>query len=757
MAAKFTLGKRAPMDASEYANQVLALQADAVEYIDGYIAPDRALAQGYYLGDLFGNEEEGRSQIVMTVTRDVVLSIVPEILRIFTASGKLGEFVPNSKRTVEQAAQATDYCNHVFWNDNNGFLILHNAIKDALTVKTGVIKWRWSEDTEVTEAEYTKISRLQLMKLTEDGETEILSAEPSFDPQHTKAEVNYSPGHENDRCRNCVHFLGGKCEEVKGDIDPEYWCELFMPGQAMPTFDVHIRRKRKKQRVVLEGLPPEEFIVHRETRDLDSTIYAGHRSLKTKSDLVAMGYDREEIENLTASDDSLYMTNIEAQTRNPAINLFSNDTGPNDAAKRVLYVEQFVRIDKDGDGIAELRKVCSVGNHILHDEVADSVHFAELCPDPTPHMLIGQSIADQTMDLQLIISAIVRDVLDSLKQSINPRTVVVEGQVNIDDVLNNEVGGIIRARAPGMVTPLDTPFVGQQALPILGYMDAVKQRRTGINDASQGLDPDVLQSTTKDAVTATIQGAQARIEMIARIFAEGGIKRLMKGILKMVIRHQDKPRIIRLRDQFVEMDPRFWDSDLDVQTNVALGRGTDQDKLRGLLLIKQTQEQILQILGPANPLSDISKYRETLAEIAHLMGFKDESKFFGEVDPKVVEQAMAASQNKGPDQVAMLAQIEAKKVELTAQKNQMDAEQKRQEMELNHQFEMFKARLDAFTRLAVEQIKLTGSFDEANLEAAVAQNEAVIKADTERYRAEVNAAAQQNAARINAENRVTNG
>ena len=680
-------GPRHIMDDYEFGLQVHGTISDAMLFIDGYIAPDRALAQAYYLGRLFGNEEEGRSEVVMTEVRDSVLAAIPDLLRIFTQTTTIVQFIPNNKQSVAQADQATDYVNHIFWNDNAGFEIFHNCLKDALTVKTGVIKWRWSDDIQVSEAEYSGISHDQLLLLQREDDTEILEAEPV-----TKQEA----------------------VSVEGNV--------IVPAEIV--YDVRIRRERKKQRVVLECVPPEEFLIDRETRDLDTSRYIGHRSLKTVSDLVDMGYDPDEIENISNSDDSYYLTNLEAITRNPAINIFSRDTGPNSALKRFVYVESWIRIDRDGDGIAELRKVCSIGPHILFDEVADEVPFAVFCPDPTPHLLIGQSIADQTMDLQLIKSSVTRDLLDSLKQSINPRTVVVEGQVNLDDVLNNEIGNVIRARQPGMVQPLETPFQGQYALPVLAYLDNIKERRTGVSDAAAGLDPDALQSATPNAVQNTIQAGQGRKEMIARLFADNGMKRLMKGIYRMVIRHQDKPRIIRLRGEFVEMDPRFWDSDLDCVPNVALGRGSDQQSMAFLSQVKQTQEQIIQLLGPTNPLAPIEKYRETLAELCHLAGFKDETKFFADVTGADLMQHVQQQPQK-QDPTMMLAQIEQQKVQVQAQKNQAEAQQKQAQMMADHQQAMIKMRLDAAVKIATAQIAATGSFNEAQLEALISHDEAI--------------------------------
>jgi hypothetical protein len=683
-------GPRHLMDDYEFGLQVHGTISDAMLFIDGYIAPDRALAQAYYLGRLFGNEQEGRSEVVMTEVRDTVLAIIPDLLRIFTQTTTIVQFIPSNSKTVEQADQATDYVNHIFWNDNAGFEIFHNCLKDALTVKTGVIKWHWSDDIEVTEADYSGISHDQLLLLQREEDLEIIEAEPV-----TKTEA----------------------VSMNGNV--------IVPAEVV--YDVRIRRKRKKQRVVLECIPPEEFLIDRETRDLDTSRYIGHRSLKTVSQLIDMGYDADEVENISNSDDSYYLTNLEAITRNPAINIFSRDTGPNSALKRFVYVESWIRIDRDGDGIAELRKVCSIGPHILFDEVADEVPFAVFCPDPTPHLLIGQSVADQTMDLQLIKSAVVRDTLDSLKQSINPRTVVVEGQVNLDDVMNNEIGNIIRARQPGMVQSLDTPFQGQYALPVIQYLDQVKENRTGINAGANGLDADALQSTTPTAVNAAVQAGQARKEMIARLFADNGMKRLMKGIYRMVVRHQDKPRMIRLRDKFVEMDPRFWDSDLDCVPNVALGRGTDQQSLAFLAQVAGKQEQIIQLLGPDNPLAPVDKYRETLAEMCHLAGFKDETKFFGDVTPQQLQQH-AQQQPQKQDPTMMLAQIEQQKVQVQAQKNQAEAQQKNQQMMLDHQQAAMKMRLDYASKLAVAQIAATGSFNEAQLEAFISRDEAITTA-----------------------------
>ena len=683
------------MSESQFSASVKSSIDDAVDYIDGFVAPGRAQATQYYRGDPLGNEEEGRSQIVMTEVRDVVQAMVPSLLRIFTASEQVVEYAPRNENNIEIAEQATDYVNFVFYNDNPGFSILHSAFKDALVRKTGIIKWRWSEDTEISEAEYTGLDQAEVSILSQDESCELVKMEEIV---HQKA------------------VLGPDGQQI---APPEV------------KFNITIRRKVPRNKVVIESVPPEEFLIAREARDLDTAAYVGHRSLRTMSELIAMGYEREEIEKYAGQGD-VFSINYEAQTRNPAIMSFMmHADNPDPAMRRILYVESYVRIDKDGDGIAELRKVCSLGNahHILHDEIATDVPFAFFCPDPEPHMIIGQSIADQTSDLQRIKTSIVRNTLDSLAQTIHPRTVVVEGQVNMDDVMNNETGAIIRARAPGMVQPLAEPFVGQSAMPLIAYMDDVRAQRTGISAASQGLDPDVLQSTTASAVNATVQGAQERIELVARLFAENGMKRLFKGLLKLLIRHQDQPRMVRLRGKWVQIDPKYWDADMDVQVNVALGHGTDNEKMQFLMMVAQKQEQIMQTLGPSNPLVDASQYRNTLAQICTLAGFKDASRYFKPVDMQVVQQMMQQQQqNQPPDPNMMLVQIEQQKVQAKSQVDAAKLQADAQDSMRKNQLEQQKMHLDAMVRMADIEAKYGTQVNIAHVEAMIQRDQEMSKA-----------------------------
>jgi hypothetical protein len=462
--------------------------------------------------------------------------------------------------------------------------------------------------------------------------------------------------------------------------------------------------------------------VARDARDLDSASYVGHRCEKTVADLVAMGYDLEEILD-NAGSSTGFELNTEAVMRNPSIDdAYSDSDDP--MMQKVLYVESYIRVDKDGDGLAETRRVCTIGNafHVLHEEIWDDMApFAVLCPDPEPHMVIGYSMADQVADLQEIKSALVRNTLDSLASSIHPDTAVVETQVNMADVLNTEVGKIVRMRAPGMVQPLSQPFIGQAALGVIDYIDQIRAQRTGITAASQGLDPDVLQSTTKAAVSAVTQAAAQRLELIARIFAETGIRRLMKGVLRLVIRHQDASKMARLRGKFIPVDPKYWDAEMDVVINVGLGTGNTEERLAVMGVIAQKQEQLLMQTGPLNPMATVVELRNTYAKMLELAGVKDVSRYFKPVTEEQVqqyaEQMSGGGGQGGEDPTAALAQAEMAKGQMKAQTDMMRLQIEQQKALMQDDRERDKLDADIALRQADLQGKYAMQANEAEMRA----------------------------------------
>lgn len=648
---------------------------DAIDFVDNWVSPLRATATEYYRGDPFGNEEAGRSQIVSMDVRDTVQAIMPSLMRIFNSTENTVEYAPQGPEDIDAAKQATDYARYVINRDNDGFLQIHAAFKDALIRKVGVLKCYWDDQTKFETHNWTGLDDNALAALMSDAsvDVEVLASKQVGDPM---------------------------MDQITGELLPPPMVHSVRATYTHPD-----------GRVRMEAVPPEEFLISREAKSLEQASYVGHRRVMTVSELVAMGYDYDVVSDAGANYDDME-SNIERYTRNKALTSEMNDRN-DPAMKKVLYVESYIKVDYDQDGIAELRKICTVGDEsiVLMNEPCSVIPFAVFCPDPEAHDFFGMSVADAVMDIQKIKSSIMRNTLDSLSMSIHPRMAVTEGMVNIDDAMSTEVGSIIRQRANGAVQMLSMPFVGQQAFPVLKYMDELKEARTGISKASAGLDAGALQSSTAAAVNATVSAAQQHIELIARIFAETGMKQLYKIVLHLLTTHQDAPRMVRLTNDFVPIDPRTWNSNMDVSVRVALGRGTDTERMLMLKQIGEMQKEAMQTMGAVNPLTDMNKLANTLKAMTELAGFKDTSQFWSDPaqfkappeqdKPDINEQLIAVQ----IQQIQADIQKKAAELNLERDKMMMDDDRKRDELdaELFVKAEEMKAKYG--TQLNVEKIR----------------------------------------------------
>jgi len=626
------------LDTEQLQGVLKAEMDDARDYIY-QIGEERAESTEYYLGNEPDQNSALQSHYISTDVRDSVLFMLPQIMRVFFGTNKVVEFVPKNVEDIPLAEQQTAYINHVIQEKNPGFKILYDVFKDALIRKTGFVKAFWDEKIESTTHEYSGINRGQYQALLLDPEVEILS-------QTIESEK-----------------LSVTDEESGEEIE-----------QEMPiSYDVTIKRVKEKNQVCIESVPPEEVLVARHARSLDDSSYVAHRTVKSVSDLVAMGYDQEEMEQYAgysgAVDPEAYE---EQQARNPFDNMVYPDRSDANGSD-VLYIEHYLFYDLDDDGISERVKVCSVGDalHIVNIEPCDDLPIVMFCPDPEPHTAIGSCPADYLKPIQAAKSQIMRDTLDSLGHAIFPRMGIVEGQVNIDDVLNTDIGQPIRMRAPGMVQPFTVPFVGKEAFPVLGYLDESKENRTGVSKASAGLNADALQSSTKSAVSATMSAAQGRIELICRHFAENGLKNLYKLVNNLIIKHQDGQDVFRLNNQFIPIDPRYWDANKDLVINVGLSKSSDEEKMQVLMQIIAKQEQILAQFGPENPLVTPQQYANSLSRLIEMGGFKDAQSF---INTQVAPLPPSPPQEEQQDPTALLAQAEAMKAQVQAQKAMIDAE-----------------------------------------------------------------------------------
>jgi hypothetical protein len=673
---------------------------NALGFIDSETTDERTRALQYYLREAYGNEVEGRSQIVTGEVAEAIDGALPQLLRVFTTTEDIVYFEPKSPNDEESAKQATEYCNWVFYRENDGLLILHNWFKDALLQKTGIVKSYWESKEDVVKEKYKNLTEEELALLLSDESMEVVRQ---------------------------------KVEMVEAGVD-----EMGMPIMA-PSYSVTVKKVKKSGNVRIENVPPEEFLISKAAKTIDDSPFVAHRRLVPRSDLIAMGYDKDVVDSLPTYDDLTYSPERIAR--------FDQGEQPDSAPsldfsmQTVEIYECYIRIDEDEDGIAELRRIVYCGNEILYDDETDIIPFHSLCPIPIPHKFFGQSLADRTMDIQLIKSTLMRQTLDNLYLTNNARVGVVDGQVNLDDMLNATPGGIIRVKNPNALIPLQVPSVTGQAFPMFEYLDGVAAKRTGVSDANSGLDPDILSNVTATAVAAMMKSNSGKLELIARIFADTGVKSLFRAILHLLGKYQDKAKIIRMRGKYVQYDPRTWANEYDISINVGLGSGDRDQKLAMLQMILAKQEQILQQFGPSNPLVSVGQYRTTLAKFIESAGFKDANAFLNEITPEQ-DAALAQPQPQKPDAQAevaqMLADVEREK---TAAKSQIEGErlrlkqqeleaqytQKGLEMAMKNQQQQSDIKIKE-AQLAVQQLQAILTMDMADEQMRQKQAEIVLKA-----------------------------
>ena len=632
---------------------------NALGFIETDTTDERQKALEYYLREPYGNEIEGKSQIVTGEVAEVVDGALPQLIRVFTSSDNVVEFQPVNDGDEPFSKQATEYCNWVFYKDNDGFLILHNWFKDALLQKTGVVKAYWDDKKDVTKEKYENLSDDELLMLMQDQELEVISQET---------------------IENSVEV-----------IDPMTGMPAVDPMTGMPmmqtnrTHNVKVKKTVNKGSVVVENIPPEEFLISKRAKTIEDSPFVAHRRQMTRSELIAMGFDKKIVEGLAAGDTVEFSPErIARYTRGEE----PNSMGSQDESMEIIEVyECYIKTDYNNDGIAELRRVVYASQEILEDMDCDYVPFHSICPIPIPHKFYGQSLADRALDLQLIKSTVVRQMLDNLYLTNNYRVGAVEGQVNLDDLLTSTAGGVVRIKNPNAIVPMTVQSNVAQSFPMLEYLDGIQARRTGVSDSQNGIDPNILQNVTAAAVSAMSQASAGKLELIARIFAETGVKSLFKGILQLLCKYQDKERVIRLNGKFVPFNPREWNDQYNVSINVGLGTGTRQEQLATMQMILSKQEEIIQGYGLSNPLVSIKQYRDTLAKFINMAGFKDATAFMNEITPEQNEQFSQPTPPKldaNVEATQILAQVEREKADLRSRTEMAKLELEREQMQIEN-------------------------------------------------------------------------
>jgi hypothetical protein len=644
--------------------KLLSLISQEISSSLGFYASDlskqRENALKYYLGEPLGNEVEGRSSVVSQDLLEVIESILPSLMRMFTQSDKVVNFEPMQPEDVPYAEQISDYCNFVFNHDNNGFSILQSMFKTALLQKNGFCKVYWKVSKEQKKETYKNLDETQYQALLIDDEIEVINAEEIVDE-----------------------------ESLNGSLESQV------------TYDVEVRRTKEYGRVAIDPVPPEEILVSSRATSLKDCDFIAHRVRKTISELLDMGFKKSDVENLPSAEEEVF--NTEAMVRKNYDDSTSNlEVSDIDPSMRVVQItECYMRADVDGDGIAELRKIIVGGSgynsyNILENEEISISPFAMCVAIPMPFRFFGLSMYDLLADVQLMSTSIMRQTLDNMYMQNSARTVVVDGQANLDDLLTTRPGSIVRVKSPNAVTALQTPNFLNEGLAMMQKIDQLKEKRSGVPNQLMGLNPDTINKshTTAQSVNQMMQSSTQRIELIARSFAEG-VKDLFKNILSVVCEYQDRERIIKLRGKFVSIDPREWVNRYDCTVQVGLGTGNQDQRLDVLQKVLSVQEKLLQAggLGLVTP----QNIYNTLENYLQNSGYKDASQFF-------VNPAQQPPQPPKPKQQDPAIQLAAKDIEMRAAKNQADIQLKQQKQKADEMFKAEKLNLDQ-QKLATDIIK----------------------------------------------------
>jgi len=689
---------------------VKELIEDAVDYEESYLSLAREENLRYYHGldpdrgndtldqkvlyDSYDEvdedrDESNRSTYVSTDVRDTILAMLPSLVRIFTSDEHVIEFVPNHEGGQAAADQQRDYVNHVFFRDNNGLLLLYTLFKDALTVRYGVAKWWTDTDEKYREESFTGIDELQLRALLQEAEQD-------------GAEVEVL-----------------EMEEVPMEGMPAP--EELPPGVPPPPrmLDVTLRYTTTAALTKVIAVPPDEFRINRGAENVDDAQLVGHDRLERASELIRMGYDRELVEAhvsdyIVHSDDRFI--------RNPAL------TDEQRTRKGVRYGEWFIRVDADGDGIEELHKICTMGDtfKIVEDHIVDEVNLALFSTDPTPHSAIGQCMADLVRDLQRLKTYMTRCQLDNLAETVTPKAVINSLTVNTDDVLNDEVGAVIRTTGDpaAAVSFLKIPYYGRDVQESVNYLDEVRASRTGVTEASKGLDPTAMQSTTLSGVNAIISGAQERIEMVARILAETGMRQMFVGLAREVVNNPNPARTIRVHGRYVQIDPSIFDPNLAMEVNPYLGKGTDTARMHALMDIKATQQEIIAQFGINNPVVSPVEYLNTIEDLMRLANIRNIGRYFKPMSEEVLAQINSQPSEPSPEQLLAQAELEKVKKDMVIAMSKQEMEQAKltlEQMRGREQDDMARDKINVDAALKVLEILSKERGDDVKAETSRVQ------------------------------------
>lgn len=651
-------------------------EADKAYEHNQNLSEDRVRSVKEYLRTPYGNEEEGRSGVVASDVFDSIEGVLPDLIEVFVATDEAVRFDPTGAEDEAGAKQATDACNYVFYKQNNGFMVLYAAAKDALMLKTGGVKWYWEEKRTPSFTTYRDVPAMQLaMFVQTNPKASIVEQEET---------------------------------EIPG---PD--------GMPMQAYTIKVKTVEKKGRVRVVPFPADELRVARDHNSilLDECRYVAHVAQRTLSDITEMGY-KVTIEDVKSAQ------NEEMTSERELRDVLSGDNGNteeniyDDSQTKGWLREEYVLCDFDGDGISERRRIMRLGTKVLSNDECSHVQISAWTPYILTHRFEGLSMADLVSDFQRIGTEIWRQSLDNLALSNNQESVVLTNPstgapyANIDDLLNRRPGGVIRETQPGAVRPYVESWRGVEALPMVELMNSAKENRTGYTRYSQGLDGNSLNKTAT-GVRIITDRSQKRMKLMARIMAEALVAPMFRGIFKTLTDYCMEKLSFRLNGEFVKYDPQEWRDAYDMTINVGIGSGDKDQQAMMLQGIEMAQAAAVQgggmglLVTPRN-LFNLQKRKVELA------GFKDPNEFWTQPPDQMPQQPPPPPDPK--------VQLEGAKLQQSAQQHQTDLVAEQQKFRAEKEFEASQKEQDRMLALILKKMDHGHQAEQAQLSVENTEN-----------------------------------
>lgn len=679
--------KITPMDQETVFAHVDRWIQDSLSYNMSELSEQRAQGMKYYLGEPFGNERKGKSQVVTRDVQETIDWIMPSLMKVFFSGGQVVKFNPSTVEDVPAADQETEYVNYLFSRKNEGFKLSYDWFQDALMMKTGVMKV-YVEDNHKSQFDYfTGITEDTVMDIASEPDVEIIA----------------------------------------------------QTAEADGTYSIKIRRDVVTRDIKLCCIPPEQFLIDRDADSIESAQYVGHREEKTVSWLREYGVPEDVIDELPFDEWEYSDSTPERLTRDniDGSGDMAYSAGAEAEANRKVWVtESYVQLDADGDGVAELRRIVTAGTHILSDEEWDCKPFADIAAHRMAHKFFGMSVYDRIKDLQEIRSVLMRNIMDNIYRTNTGRYAVLDGQVNLEDLIGNAESGVVRMKSVNAVTPLTTPQLSSDAYSMLDRLEHDRSKRTGVSERSQGLDTNTLHSNqAATSVNQVMSAAEQQIDLIARMFAETGVKRLFQLLHEHSVKYQNQKEVFELRGQYVAVNPSNWRSRTDMSVTVGVGNMNKDQQLLHLTRMFEMMQAVI-AGGGMGILVNESNIFNMLKEFTENAGYKDVSKFWTDPNSPEGQQAQQAKAEADakpkPEEITAQARMASAqgsnaKHQADAQIAQVEAQVKLAEIELKKQDAMVEMR-----KLSIEEDRLALERERFEWERARNEAEFILEAQQQR-------------------------